>query len=655
MKKITLALILTFLISFFISFVNFENSVHAILYNATFNSTGVEQTWVVPSGITLIDVNVTGAGGGASTGGAGKGGTVLATIRVTPGETLFIYVGGVGRVSSGGFNGGGNGGSANAGGGGGASDIRRVSNGLANRVVVAAGGGGNGNLGGGGGAAGGLTGTQGQAPGSGSPGGGATQTAGGIAGNAYVGGGSGTAGSLGQGGSGGTGASGGAGGGGGYYGGGGSGGSDSNGNGGGGGSSYCNANCTNILHFNGTDTYNSGNGTVTIFFDNTTLTYSQNTTNSTTPGQTTLFSFNWTDDVALNNTGGYIFSFDNGTGTFVNDSFHYFGEVNENSTDWKTGLLALWHMNEGDGSVIADSNNHGQNGTWTNPSNNVTWLTNSSCMFGSCLSFDGSDDFINISNSNFIATTSGTVAFWINNRNLATYKNIFLRLNPGVNTEFSIHSGWAANTMGIWLNNVQTEFSHTFSANVWYHVVITWDGTNARLFVNGTFRQAVATANSPPSTSTIFIIGAGYAEQAGNNFNGMLDDIAVWSRNFSAAEIQQIYNLSSKFPTQSWSNVTKFTNSTGGTNIRWRLYANDSAGNVNTTDIFCFTQPCVASAINYVSRVGNAYSWTWSTPTSGTSIVRSGNAYSWTWQTSSASSGRKVPQGGSTSWTWGSE
>lgn len=39
---------------------------------------------------------------------------------------------------------------------------------------------------------------------------------------------------------------------------------------------------------------------------------------------------------------------------------------------------------------------------------------------------------------------------------------------------------------------------------------------------------------------------------------------------------------------ETWSNVTKYTNETGGTTIRWRVYATDSAGNTKTSDIFVY-------------------------------------------------------------------
>ncbi len=123
-----------------------------------FQYTGAQQSFTVPSGVTKITVAADGASGAGSTFRhmkGGKGGLVKATIPVTSGETLAIFVGGEGGKSSaiggrGGFNGGGNGGvtgseSANGGnGGGGGSDVRENGTGLANRIVVAGGGGGAG-------------------------------------------------------------------------------------------------------------------------------------------------------------------------------------------------------------------------------------------------------------------------------------------------------------------------------------------------------------------------------------------------------------------------------------------------------------------------------------------------------------------------------
>lgn len=166
------------------------NVVNCSSGSVTFNYTGNVQTWVVPSCVTSIVVDVKGAQGGGGAGGLG--GRAQATIPVTPGETLNIYVGGNPQVqsgvNSGGWNGGGNvlalpcGGGSDGWPGGGASDIRR-GNVLANRLVVGGGGGGQGWSTGLGGAGGGLTGGNGAASWiAGTHGQGGTQSAGGTGG-----------------------------------------------------------------------------------------------------------------------------------------------------------------------------------------------------------------------------------------------------------------------------------------------------------------------------------------------------------------------------------------------------------------------------------------------------------------------------------------
>ena len=68
----------------------------------TFNYTGSVQTFTVPAGITSIDVIAKGALGGTNNRG-GQGGSVTATIAVTPGDVLNIYVGGTNAYNGGGL------------------------------------------------------------------------------------------------------------------------------------------------------------------------------------------------------------------------------------------------------------------------------------------------------------------------------------------------------------------------------------------------------------------------------------------------------------------------------------------------------------------------------------------------------------------------
>jgi hypothetical protein len=209
----------------------------SLSHHHTFPYSGKEQSFKVPASVTSVQVDIRGAAGtgykAGYVGQPGRGGRVMATIPVKPGQTLHVYVGGEGFDQTGGFNGGGNAGSGPSGAceegfaGGGASDVREDGDTLPDRILVAGGGGGLGNYFGSGGSDGGGGGSGG----SGGGGQGGTQTRGGAAGaggaNEQGYGSSGASGASGTGGSGGEcgydaylGVSG-SGGGGGYYGGGG--------------------------------------------------------------------------------------------------------------------------------------------------------------------------------------------------------------------------------------------------------------------------------------------------------------------------------------------------------------------------------------------------------------------------------------------------
>jgi hypothetical protein len=194
------------------------------LFTQTFTFTGSMTSFTVPSCVTTISVEVSGAQGGTNANSAvagGLGGTASGVLNVNAGDVLNIFVGG-----SNGFNGGGaaglSGGTtpcilAGGGVGGGASDIRLNGTTLAHRVIVGAGGGGAGGdripncgRGAGGGGGGGYYGGGGGAgwPGASSGGtlaSGGSQTAGGTGGTSVFAGNNndGFAGALGLGGSGG--------------------------------------------------------------------------------------------------------------------------------------------------------------------------------------------------------------------------------------------------------------------------------------------------------------------------------------------------------------------------------------------------------------------------------------------------------------------
>lgn len=252
-----------------------SNTCPNIAATDTFNFSGAMQTYVVPPGVTTVTIETWGAQGGANwVNNTNFGGYVKGDVAVTPGSTLYIFVGGQPTTTAGGYNGGGAGDGVGKGGGGG-TDVRIGGTTYNDRVVVAGGGGGAGywsSLHVVGGVGGGLTGGNGYRDSPANPGGlGGSQTGPGANGTCISLNNTTMAGGFGYGGTPLSFSCGceGYGGGGGWYGGAGSG----NCRGGGGGSGYAIPTATNVVLNSGVRV---GNGKVVISYAGpSTVTYTQ--------------------------------------------------------------------------------------------------------------------------------------------------------------------------------------------------------------------------------------------------------------------------------------------------------------------------------------------------------------------------------------------
>src|SRR5262249_8814396 len=77
---------------------------------------------------------------------------------------------------------------------------------------------------------------------------------------------------------------------------------------------------------------------------------------------------------------------------------------------------------------------------------------------------------------------------------------------------------------------------------VWTHVALTYDGSNLRLFTNGT--QVSSLAVTGAIQTNLNPLWTGGNSPYGEYFNGLTDDARVYNRALSAAEIQTDMNTS---------------------------------------------------------------------------------------------------------------
>jgi hypothetical protein len=94
--------------------------------------------------------------------------------------------------------------------------------------------------------------------------------------------------------------------------------------------------------------------------------------------------------------------------------------------------VALWHFDEGSGSVVSDASGNGNDGTI----GGATWTNDG--KFGPALQFDGENDFVRVAdNASLDLTEEVTVEAWIRGQG-ADYTSVTQQTNIGYGPQFQI-------------------------------------------------------------------------------------------------------------------------------------------------------------------------------------------------------------------------
>jgi hypothetical protein len=99
----------------------------------------------------------------------------------------------------------------------------------------------------------------------------------------------------------------------------------------------------------------------------------------------------------------------------------------------------------------------------------------------------------------------------------------------------------------LWSNGATTSTITGLAPGTWRHVVITKAGNLVRFFFDGVFQQELGTESGQDVTSSDLFLGwnGSSGHNAGEQFFGGLDDIRIYSRAMSDAEVQSLYEYES--------------------------------------------------------------------------------------------------------------
>lgn len=207
-------------------------------------------------------------------------------------------------------------------------------------------------------------------------------------------------------------------------------------------------------------------------------------------------------------------------------------------------IVGYWHFDEGTGTSAYDASSNDNTGTLSG----ATWQSGLSCKAGDCTNFNGTSDYITGSGSslNFQNKSEITLEAWfkidgstgnhaIINNGLNTYA--YLMDIEGGRVRFVIDMDWAGD------KDIYST-TNTLRDNKWHHVVSVLESSSAtssmKIYVDGVLEttQVISSYNISLSSSN-FLIGQ---RQIGRYFNGLIDEVRVYSQALTASEIQAHYD-----------------------------------------------------------------------------------------------------------------
>ena len=192
-------------------------------------------------------------------------------------------------------------------------------------------------------------------------------------------------------------------------------------------------------------------------------------------------------------------------------------------------LSGAWHFSEGTGNIIHDLSGNRNDGILKGPNWSIGAV-------GTGLSFDGVNDYVNISNSPSLEFNGPiTITAWARIGNNSRLLTLISK-----SSEYLIrYESWNHGFTFFLYDGVDYEpraYTGTLDLDTWYFIAATWDGTDQKIYIDGVLED---TSNHPftptPTQNNVYLgVGIGY------NLNGTLDEVRIYKRVLTGDEILEL-------------------------------------------------------------------------------------------------------------------
>ena len=211
------------------------------------------------------------------------------------------------------------------------------------------------------------------------------------------------------------------------------------------------------------------------------------------------------------------------------------------------GLVLAMGFDEASGTSAEDSSAAANHGT-------IREAVRVAGKFGGALFFDGSNDWVTVTDttaSPLDLTTGMTIEAWVNPESMSGWETIVLKQRGAGLLSYALYahdggplaggepvpSGYAQ------IGGVDRAVrgSTALPLNTWTHIAVTYDGVTQRFYVNGVQVASRAQTGSIAVGNGVLRIG-GNGSFANEFFRGAIDEVRIYNRALTAAELQADMN-----------------------------------------------------------------------------------------------------------------
>jgi len=200
-----------------------------------------------------------------------------------------------------------------------------------------------------------------------------------------------------------------------------------------------------------------------------------------------------------------------------------------------SSAAAQWLMDEGAGAIVHDSSGHGNTGA---VAGSPVWATGT---FGTALALTGSN-YVSVPESASLEfSTQFTVSFWINATNVPYVDERIISKNY----DWDVKLNGSRNNLQLSAGGAYAMMNYSLPMGTWQHVVFTFSYGTVKGYVNGiqqTFAYNTFGWNKRYLPSYRYGLYIGTDPSRTMSAKGLIDDVRLYNRALSPAEVMSLYS-----------------------------------------------------------------------------------------------------------------